>query len=206
MHSDRPPVPRGEAPPGRSPAATAEEQLRYIRDVMARSDAFTAVPGWGMVWMGVLAFCASGVASLQSSATAWIGVWLVAAVLAVGLGTASLVRKARRHRAPLASGAGRKFVLSLLPPLVAGGVLTLAVVRADAMALLPGLWLLLYGAGVVTGGAFSVRPVPLLGLAFMLLGSVALLLPFSWATLSMALGFGGLHLSFGLWIARRYGG
>ena len=205
MHSDRPPVPLRETPM-RSPEATAEERLRYIRDVMARSDAFTAVPGWGMVGVGVLALGASGVASVQSSAAAWIGVWLAAAALAVGLGAVSLVRKARRHRAPLGSGAGRKFVLSLLPPLVAGGILTLAVLRVDAVALLPGLWLLLYGAGTVTGGAFSVRPVPLMGLAFMLLGSVALLLPFAWATLSMALGFGGLHLFFGLWIAKRYGG
>ena len=190
----------------RSAEATAEERLRYIRDVMARSDAFTAVPGWGMVGMGALALCAAGVASMQSSAEAWIGVWLLAAVLAVGLGAATLVRKARRRQVPLESGAGRRFVLSLLPPMVAGGVLTLAVWRVEAVVLLPGLWLLLYGAGVVTGGAFSVRPVPLMGLAFMLLGSVALLLPFSWATISMALGFGGLHLLFGLWIARRYGG
>lgn len=205
MPSDRPPFSLRE-PSERSLEATAEERLRYIRDVMARSDAFTAVPGWGMVGMGVLALVASGVASVQASPDAWVGVWLVTAVVAVALGTMSLVRKARRHRVPLGSGAGRKFVLSLLPPLVAGGLLTLGLWRMDAAALLPGLWLLLYGAGALTGGAFSVRPVPFMGLAFMLVGSAALLLPFSWATFGMALGFGGLHLFFGYWIATRYGG
>lgn len=205
MRSDRPPVSLRETP-ARSAEATAEERLRYIRDVMARSDAFTAVPGWGMVGMGVLALGASAVASMLSSAAAWIGVWLATVVLAGALGITSLVRKARRHRVPLGSGAGRHFVLSLLPPLAAGGILTLAVLKAEAVALLPGLWLLLYGAGAATGGAFSVRPVPLMGLAFMLLGSVALWLPFDWATLSMALGFGGLHLIFGFWIAKHHGG
>lgn len=205
MRPSRPPVPLREAPV-RSSEATAEERLRYIRDVMARSDAFTAVPGWGIAAIGVLALAAAGVSALQTSPAAWIGVWLATAVVAIGVGTASLVRKARRHQVPLGSGAGRRFVLSLLPPFAAAGVLTPAVWHVDAVALLPGLWLLLYGAGAVTGGAFSVRPVPLMGLAFMLVGGVALFVPFAWASLAMAAGFGGLHLLFGFWIARRHGG
>ena len=101
---------------------------------------------------------------------------------------------------------GRRFVLSYVPPIAVGALLTVALVRAGLYQALPGTWLLLYGTGVVTGGAFSVRVVPLMGLCFMALGALALLGPAAWGNLLMAIGFGGLHIGVGWIIARRYGG
>ena len=205
MLPDRPPHLFHDAPHGSSPL-TAEQRLRYIRDVMARSDSFSAVPGWGMVWVGVLGLVAAALGSQVSSEVEWVLLWLTTALVAIASGTAIMVRKAHRHGMPLDSGAGRRFVMSLLPPFIAACVLTPAMLRIDAAGLLPGIWLLLYGAGTITGGAFSVRPVQLMGLAFMLLGSVSLMLPATYGSLAMGLGFGLLHIIFGTWIARRYGG
>jgi hypothetical protein len=130
----------------------------------------------------------------------------VASVIALGIGGWSMAVKARRGGTSVFSYSGRRFVLSYVPPLAVGALLTLVLVRAGLYHILPGTWLLLYGTGVVTGGAFSVRVVPIMGLCFMALGAVALLAPPHWGEWLMLAGFGVLHVIFGLIIAERYGG
>ncbi len=183
----------------------ALDNLRFIRETMERASSFTAVPGWGGVGMGVTALAASLVAARTSGAS-WLGVWLVAAFVAVGIGAFALDRKARRNSVALFSGPGRKFALSLLPPLLAGALLTPPLYQAGLLSVLPPLWLLCYGTAVVTGGAFSVPIVPVMGASLMLLGTVALFCPPAWGNWFMAACFGGLQIVFGVLIARRHGG
>lgn len=184
----------------------ARDDLRFIRRTMERGTAFTAVPGWGGVGMGVSALVAAAVAGSRSTPEGWLLVWLAEAGVALAVGGWAMHRKARASDLPLLSGSGRKFFLSFLPPAMAGAVLTGALFRAGSIALVPGAWLLLYGAAVVTAGTFSVRAVPLMGLAFMALGAVALVGPVEWGDPLLAAGFGGLHIAFGLHIARKHGG
>jgi len=156
--------------------------------------------------MGLSAIAASLIAARQSTQEAWLLTWLAEGVFAIALGALAMKRKANRAQVPLMSAPTRKFVLSFAPPLLVGALLTLVLYRAGLTGIIPGTWLLLYGTGVVTGGAFSVRVVPVMGLCFMLAGAVALFCPLSWGTAFLAAGFGGLHLGFGFVIARRYGG
>jgi len=186
--------------------ARAMDNLRYIRETMEGASAFTAVPGAGGMLMGVTALVAAFIASMQSTPALWLGVWIVDAAVSCLIGAVAMLQKARKAQTPLLSQPGRRFALSLAPPLVAGALLTLFLFRAESVAILPGLWLLLYGAGVMTGGAFSVRVVPAMGMTFMALGTVALFSPAAWGDIFMAVGFGGLHLIFGAIIAWRYGG
>lgn len=184
----------------------ALDNLRYIRQTMERAASFTAVPGWGLALVGATALGAALLAARQPTPELWLATWLGEAVVALAIGGTAMVRKAFAVHDPLLSGPGRRFGLSFLPPMVVGGLLTAALWRAGLWHALPGTWLLLYGAGFVTGGAFSVRIVPVMGLCFMLVGSVALLGPAAWGNWWMAAGFGGLHLAFGAIIARRHGG
>ncbi len=184
----------------------AIDNLRYIRDAMERASAFTAVPGWGGALMGVSAAVAAGLAArVRAQPERWLRIWLVEAVVALLIGAVALGLKAKRARVSLMSGSGRRFALSFLPPVLVGGLLTAGLVRAHDYALLPATWLLTYGAAVVTGGTFSVPVVPVLGVAILGVGGLALIMP-QHGDVWMGLGFGGLEMVFGVWIARRHGG
>jgi len=184
----------------------AMDNLRYIRETMERASSFTGISGWGQVAIGITALAAALVSGLQVTQRAWLTVWFAEAVISLLIAGWSMDRKARRVQLPLFSGPGRKVAFSLSPPLVAGALLTAVLFRARLTNAIPGVWLLLYGTGVITGGMFSVPVVPVMGLCFMTLGAAALFAPPFLANWFLAAGFGLLHISFGIVIARRYGG
>lgn len=183
----------------------AADNLRFIRDTMERASSFTAVPGWGGVAIGATALGAGALAA-GHTANHQFFLWLGEAVLALLLAFIAVQLKVKRLGLSLQSRAARRALLSFMPPLLVGVVLTTALYRAHVLDVLPALWLLLYGAAVVTGGAFSVRIVPVMGLCFMFAGGVALLAPAAWGNAFLIFGFGLLHIAFGIVIARRHGG
>ncbi len=191
----------------------ALDNLQFIRSTMERAGSFTAVPGWGMVVLGATALAASWYAGslpvapvYGASQNRWLWVWMFEALLGAGIGVAALLYKALRAGDAIVNGPGRRFGLSVLPPFIVGALLTLVLWQAKQLQLLPAVWMLCYGAGVVTGGAFSMRVVPVMGSCFMVLGAAALFAPAGSEAWLLASGFGGLHILFGLIIARRYGG
>ncbi len=201
------PAPRAPVDAGRTPALHehAAANLRYIRETIDSARQFTSVPGKGLMAMGAVGILGSYLASRQATADAWLTVWLLAAIVAGAIGVVSMVTKARGRDEPLSDGVGRRFVSSLLPAGFAACVLTFALGSTDP-AILAGLWLLLYGAAIMAGGAFSVASVQVLGGAFLGCGALALALPPSFADPLLGFGFGGLHLGFGAYIARQHGG
>ena len=184
----------------------AMDNLRYIRETMERAGSFTAVPGWGGVTMGITAVAAAVVAEWQSSPETWLATWLVEGAVAIAVGLIAMRQKARSAGLELWSAPARRFGFSFVPPMFAGAVLTFALWQAGLANLIPCTWLMLYGTGVITGGAFSVRVIPLMGACFLGLGAASLFSPPGWNNLWLGLGFGGLHILFGAMIARKYGG
>jgi hypothetical protein len=199
-----PPLAQPTSPPALHDRAI--DNLRYIRETMERASAFTAVPGWGQVVIGVTALVATYLAAQQPTPRGWLFVWVADAIISLLIAGWLMDRKARALGVPLLSGPGRKVAFSLSPPMIVGALLTVALFRVGLVSAIPAVWLLLYGTGVVTGGMFSVSVVPVMGICFMVLGAAALFAPASLGNWLMAAGFGGLHIIFGLIIARKYGG
>jgi hypothetical protein len=182
------------------------DNLRFIRETMEAAGTFTALSGWGQVVIGLTAIVAALIAARVETPTTWIAVWLVEACVAAGISVASMTIKSHAANMPVFSGPVRKLVLSFSPPIAAGSLLTVALHSVGQMELVPGMWMLLYGAGVISAGTYSVTIVPFMGAAFMLAGLVALITPAAWGTWVLIAGFGGLHILFGIMIARRHGG
>ncbi|MGQ0561046.1 MAG: hypothetical protein ACT443_04135 [Gemmatimonadota bacterium] len=184
----------------------AADDLAFIRSTMERADSFTAVSGMGYIVLGTSALIAAFIASRAATLGGWLTVWLVELVVGAAIAILMTSQKARRSSLPLARGAARKLLLGFTPVMLAGGVLTFALLRADAGALLPGMWLAVYGAAVIAGGVYSIRPVLVLGGALLLLGIATLFYPPMPGDLVLALGFGLFHIICGVVIARWHGG
>lgn len=184
----------------------AIDNLRFIRETMERSNAFTAVPGRAGVLMGLTAIVAAWAAARQSSRELWLATWMAEGMIAVAIGAWGVLDKAQRTGASLTSTPARKFALGFAPPIVVGAVLTAALWRMGLERLLPGIWIMLYGAAIMTGGSFSVRPVPAMGSVLVLLGAVTMFVPAAWADAMLGLAFGVVQIVFGIWLARRFGG
>lgn len=190
----------------------ALDNLRFIRQTMENSVAFTAVPGWGGVAMGISALGAALLAadaSANGNKSVWLAIWLGEAALALAIGVGEAYRKAARMSTPTTPALprpARKFVLALLPSVLVGALLTAVLVRGGLYGDLPAAWLLVYGMGVLAGGVFSVRVVPVMGVCFLMLGSAAVFAPAGWGNALLALGFGVVQICFGVVIARRFGG
>lgn len=186
--------------------AHVEANLRYIRTAIERAGEFTSISGYGQMLVGLTALGAAFVAPATPAQDRWVAVWLGEALVAVAISVSSAALKAQRLGLPLFGVAGRRFLLAFATPAAAGVVLTAALVRAGVHELLPAAWLLTYGAAVTGGGAFSVPSVPAMGVALMATGALAAFAPPAWANALLAIGFGGVHLVFGAWIARRHDG
>ena len=186
----------------------ALDNIRFIRSAMERAGSFTSIPGWGGVGVGLTAIVAAAVAQqfLGRSLRMWLATWLAEAVVAAIVGFGTMALKAKRSDERFMSGASRRFFISYFAPLVAGAVITIALVRVEAYSAIPATWLLLYGTAFVSSGAFSIRVIPVMGIGFMLFGVLAALLPLGFSNIVLGVAFGGLHILFGLIIARSYGG
>jgi hypothetical protein len=183
----------------------AADNLRFIRATMESATAFTGVSGKGYVLAGISAVFASWLAARQAEPATWLGVWMLDMVLAGCVALVLTAQKTERQGKSLWSANGRKLLLAFIPAMAVGGVLTLTFYLRNDLSLLPGIWLSIYGAAVTTAGAHSVRIVPVMGIAFMVLGAMVLLLPLP-PDLMLGAGLGGLHIVFGLLLWRNHGG
>ncbi len=177
--------------------------LAYIRASIESSGAIV-VPGMAAIVMGVIGLTAAGITARWGSR--WLETWILAGMAAFLLGGAIVARQATGRGAVRYLGPLKKFLLCLCPQLFAAAVLTFVLWRAGMARFLPGMWLLLYGCAVLSAStvmsARITRLAGAMGSLFVAIGALTFALPQSLQAHMLGLGFGVLHLVYGLLIRR----
>jgi hypothetical protein len=180
----------------------AAATLRYIRASMDGA-ASVAVPGSAGIAMGGVGLLATALSCVPSLRGHWLGIWLVAAVVAAGVGLPLITQPSSLRGLTLSGTPVRKFALCLLPSVFAGVVMTGVHWRSGDLQAIPGTWLLLYGCALISASVATTRSIAIMGASFVTLGVVALLLGSELQVFMLGAGFGGLHILFGLLIGRK---
>jgi hypothetical protein len=192
----------------------AANNLRYIRSAMQKAEQISTVSGLGGMLMGAVALGGAVTASLGDDLRDQLMAWTLTALPAFAVGAGLSVTKALHYERDLLNDPARRFLWCLTPNLAIGALLTTILWNTEHIELLPGIWLLLYGAGVLAAGTYAVRPVRNMGACFVVLGTFTALLPGwsaealpgQWANACLAAGFGGLHITFGWQVYKHHGG
>jgi hypothetical protein len=186
----------------------AADNLRFIRDTIERAGSFTAIPGRGGVLIGISAIITATLAysPSRSNPRLWLVCWLADALLASIIAVVAIRKKAGAAGVSLTARPARRFFLSYAAPPFAAAVLTGAEAQHGVYWLMPATWLLTYGAAFIASGSLSIHLISRMGLCFIILGMAAAFAPLPVANIILGIGFGGLHLTFGWLIWRRFGG
>jgi hypothetical protein len=175
--------------------------LRHIRAAMDGAGS-VAIPGSAGIAMGVIGLAAGGLSLLPNFASHWLLIWLVAAPIASMVGALLLTRSGSIATFAATGTPGRKLAFGLLPSLFAGAVMTAVLCKIARIDAIPGTWLLLYGCALVSASVSTTVIVAWMGVYFAGLGVLALASPVTFHVPLLTAGFGGLHIVFGILIAR----
>ena len=175
--------------------------LRYIRESMDAAGC-VAVPGSAGIAMGIVGLAATALSLTPDLAAHWLTIWLLAAPIGSLAGWLLLTRSTS-WAFFLGSGTpGRKLVLGLFPAMFAAAVMTAVLLAAGHAQAVPGTWLLLYGCALISASASTRVIVAWMGICFVAVGVTALVVPSPFHIPLLGSGFGGLHILFGILIAR----
>jgi len=189
----------------------AAADLAEVRLRLASVQRFPGFSGVAAVASGVLGLLAGAIqgvvaprpsspAAFESYLTIWLCTLAVALLLNYGAVGIWLLRNHGRHAVEQSRLAG----VAILPSILFGGSLTLALANANAFHLLPGVWYGAYAVGLFASRSLVPASVMTVAGAFGV-ASIALLLPFSGFALMwwvLPLGFGIGQIAIGMCLAR----
>src|SRR5688572_10484965 len=92
----------------------AFDNLRYIREAMERASAFTSIPGWGGVLVGVSGVITAVIAHSRPASKEWLWTWLIDAFVAALIGGAAMALKAKKANVSFTGAPARRFFVSYL--------------------------------------------------------------------------------------------
>lgn len=198
-----------------------QEDLSHIRSMMERSSRFISLSGLSGVFAGFFALAGSlyvyhlferkGIAYFDGLHKTYsfelvielIFIAVVILLLALSSGVFFTLRKSKKFDLPIWTSATKKMILNLAMPLLVGGVFCLALLYHHLFAFLAPVTLLFYGLALVNAGKYTFSDIRYLGACEIVLGCVSLFY-LGFGLVFWAIGFGILHILYGLIVFKKY--
>lgn len=199
------------------------EDLETIRTIMEKSSRFLSLSGLSGVFNGLIALAGAAVAfflilkghsgkdyfaglSTEEILQTRFSLLMVAGLVLVAALTVSLVfsyRKSLKTGQKIWTPVSRRLITSMLVPLITGGLFIILLLQQDIYFLIVPSMLIFYGLALVNAGKFTYGELFWLGLFEIILGMAAAFVPQT-GLLFWSLGFGVLHIIYGLLMYRKY--
>jgi len=202
------------------------QDIKAIRKLMEESTRFLSLSGLSGVFAGLTAIAGAlfayfiilknGTVNLndyfktlpaqETTLLRWQLIVTAAIVLVVSV-LFSLwfsMRKAKKDGKSFWSPVSGRMLINLLIPLITGGILTIVFMLQNQVQLIIPGFLIFYGLALVNAGKFTFSEIFYLGMLEIITGLVAAFIP-GWSLIFWILGFGVLHIIYGLAMFRKYG-
>lgn len=197
------------------------KEIGQIRSLMERSSKFISISGMSGVLIGIYAIVGAAVAYVTLfdfiDQTAYPGeyatskpvlaklVWIAVVVLCASLLTGWWMArlKARRVGQSIWNQASRSLLRAVAVPLITGGIFALIALARGEYSLIASTLLLFYGLALCAGSTITFKEVRWLGLMEIALGLLSLIWP-GYGLWLWTIGFGVLHIIYGLIVHNRY--
>lgn len=199
------------------------KDLTEIRSMMERSTRFLSLTGWSGIMAGIYALAGSYIAYklfyLNSSDNVNYSsierqeisgnvinlILLALVILALAIGTAVFLsyRKSKKSGERLWNAAARRLIINMAIPLVTGGIFILILISKGLLGLIAPLTLIFYGLALLNASKFTFEEFKYLGIIEIVLGLIASYF-IGYALLFWAIGFGIMHIIYGIYMHLRY--
>lgn len=200
-----------------------QQDLSHIRTMMEQNTRFMSLSGLSGVSAGVTALISAGLAwqymrthglygrvyasethlSTTEHATFLLLLGLATLAVALAFSTFFSVRMARKRQQTFWNAAAQRLLINMLIPLGIGGAFCLILLWHSQLWLISGATLLFYGMALFNSGKYTIKEIRILGLIEMFLGLAACLWP-GFGLVVWALGFGLMHIVYGIYLYFRY--
>jgi len=197
------------------------DDIKDIKNIMDRSTKFISLSGLSGISAGILALIASYIAYrlvyfdqnylvdriAVINYKTLIQLLLIAVatkLLAILLGIFFTSKKAKKNGQKMWDAQARRFYINLLIPLITGGLLCLVLLIRGYVSLVAPMTLIFYGLGLVNASNHSISDIRSLGIIEIILGLIAVCFV-GYGLIFWAIGFGVMHIIYGIVMHYKYG-
>ena len=198
---------------------TSLDTLTDIRKMMEKSSRFISLSGWSGIVAGICALAGAFFANRtlagayennQPDATNLEGVktslTLIAAVVFASAFLAAFLFtyvRSRRQGTPIWGTIAKRLLWNTMLPMAVGGLVILHLLTTENYSLIAPYTLIFYGLALINGSKYTLGEIRYLGYLEIILGLIGLWFPDYWLFL-WAIGFGAMHIIYGLMMWWRY--